>query len=98
MSDKDTCTTRVFRVKIPLCSSRCLATHLIDKVGLELTELNLPLPPKCGIKGVGHHTLLYSYSALQTERAHWIHQARDKSLVLYSLPKKINTENFFPLT
>jgi hypothetical protein len=31
----------------------------IDQVGLELTEIQLPLPPGCWDKGVWHHTWLF---------------------------------------
>lgn len=32
-----------------------LTTH-VDRVSLKLMEIHLPLSPKAGIKGVGHHS------------------------------------------
>ena len=34
-----------------------LAIHYVDQAGLELTELCLPLPLKCWVKGVHRHSL-----------------------------------------
>lgn len=35
--------------------SGCPGTHSVEEAGLELTEIYLPLPPECEIKGVCHH-------------------------------------------
>ena len=32
---------------VSLCSPGCFGTHHVDQAGLELTEIDLPLPPKC---------------------------------------------------
>jgi hypothetical protein len=36
-----------FEDKVFLCSPGCLGTHSEDQAGLELSEIFLPLPPKC---------------------------------------------------
>ena len=37
----------LFLGKILLCISGSLRTRSVDQCGLELTEIHLPLPPKC---------------------------------------------------
>jgi hypothetical protein len=37
----------VFQDRVSLCIPGCLGTHYVDQAGLELTEIFLPLPPKC---------------------------------------------------
>jgi hypothetical protein len=37
----------VFQDRISLCSLDCFWTHSINQAGFELTEICLPLPPKC---------------------------------------------------
>jgi hypothetical protein len=32
---------------VSLCSPGCSGTHSVDQAGLELTEIHLPLHPKC---------------------------------------------------
>ena len=34
---------------------------LVDQAGLELTEIHLPLPPKCWVKGVHHHLVSFAH-------------------------------------
>jgi hypothetical protein len=38
---------RTLRHRVSLCSPGCPGTHSVDQAGLELTEIYLPLPPKC---------------------------------------------------
>jgi hypothetical protein len=33
--------------RVSLCSLGCPETHFVDPAGLKLTEICLPLPPKC---------------------------------------------------
>ena len=44
-----------------LCNNPgCPGPLFADQAGLKLTEIHLPLPPKCWIKGVLHHRLTSS--------------------------------------
>jgi hypothetical protein len=45
-----------------ICSFVCPGTHYVDRVGLELIKIHLPLSPKHWIKGVGHHAWLPQYA------------------------------------
>jgi hypothetical protein len=36
-----------FKNRVSLYSSGCPRIHYIDQAGLKLTEIQLPLPPKC---------------------------------------------------
>ena len=35
--------------RVSLCSPVCPGTHSVDQAGLRLTEIHLPLPPKCWV-------------------------------------------------
>ena len=49
--------------RVSLCSfEACPGAHSVDQTGLELTEILLPLPPKCWIKGVRHHHPAFAVS------------------------------------
>ena len=37
----------LFQDRVSLCSPGCPGTHSVDQAGLELTEICLPLLPKC---------------------------------------------------
>jgi hypothetical protein len=45
-----------FKTNVSLCSSGYLGTLSVDQIGLELTEIRLPLFLKCGMKGVHYHS------------------------------------------
>ena len=42
----------------------------VDEVGLELTNIHLPLPPECWIKGVYHHRPLTDTFFPLTDTSH----------------------------
>jgi hypothetical protein len=42
---------------VSVCSLSCPKSHFVDLVGLEITEIHLPLPPSAGIKGVAQDIL-----------------------------------------
>ena len=44
------CLFVVFQLRVSLCILVCPGTHFVDKTGLRLTEIHLPLPPSAGIK------------------------------------------------
>jgi hypothetical protein len=47
----------VFQNRVSLWSPGYPGTQFVDQAGLELTEIHLPLLPKCWIKGVHHHCI-----------------------------------------
>ena len=48
----------VFQPRVSLCILVCPGTHFVDKTGLRLTEIHLPLAPSAGIKSM-HWTLFF---------------------------------------
>ena len=46
------CLFVVVQHRVSLCTLVCSGTHFVDKTGLRLTELHLPLLPNAGIKGM----------------------------------------------
>ena len=53
------CLFFVFPDRVFLCKRALLFwISFVDQAGLELIEIHLPLPPKCGVKCVHHHVRL----------------------------------------
>ena len=54
----------VFQPRVSLCILVCPGTHFVDKTGLRLTEIHLPLAPSAGIKSM-HWTLFFLKQSLK---------------------------------
>jgi hypothetical protein len=48
----------VFQLRVFLCSPDCPGIHFVDQPGLELTDIQLPLPASVGTKSMRHQVQL----------------------------------------